>query len=422
MRRWAIGVLGTMGAFAVVAGGARAEGPADQQPSKRWVERWPWVWEGPTPEESTLAAVRSDLPSDGVEAKVVAPVAIAVTGKGKGVLTVRTNRGVTTTAPYPGKVMVAPGVALVRVEFAPDDFFETTVVAKAEPLVVKVPEGKSATLVAGDRRIPVSRGIKVVSFADKKGFDFRAQVKACEESGTDCFGPRVRGPITQIVFHTSLTATAAECFQALVGRGLSTHLMIDADGTVYQALDLAMAAYHAGDANQHSVGIDMIGDRDNLLRLPTKAMAAEAKKHPQPAKVVCVSDSVEGTDDDDDVEPPEGKREFAFDPNEGQKDPTLQVAVGEMNLNGANLKAFGFTPRAMRAAEGVVLALVEAMPTIAPRIPSTDNGALIPRVVDEPRNWGVLGHWHTEAQRWDPGPGFDWQWIARGLMVLDAAP
>ncbi|HJX62862.1 MAG TPA: N-acetylmuramoyl-L-alanine amidase [Polyangia bacterium] len=47
-----------------------------------------------------------------------------------------------------------------------------------------------------------------------------------------------------------------QCYDVLVERGLSAHLMIDRDGAIYQALDLQTAcAFHAGQANARSVGL-----------------------------------------------------------------------------------------------------------------------------------------------------------------------
>ena len=55
-----------------------------------------------------------------------------------------------------------------------------------------------------------------------------------------------------------LALRRSQCYDVLVERGLSAHLMIDRDGTIYQALDLQTAcAFHAGQANAHSIGVEM---------------------------------------------------------------------------------------------------------------------------------------------------------------------
>jgi hypothetical protein len=57
------------------------------------------------------------------------------------------------------------------------------------------------------------------------------------------------------------------------GCGLSAHFMIDADGTIYQTLDLLESAWHAEQANSASIGIEICnrGDatRNELDRLPS---------------------------------------------------------------------------------------------------------------------------------------------------------
>ena len=53
-------------------------------------------------------------------------------------------------------------------------------------------------------------------------------------------------------------AGSRQCYDVLVERGLSAHLMIDWDGTIYQALDLQTAcAFHAGHADARSIGVEM---------------------------------------------------------------------------------------------------------------------------------------------------------------------
>lgn len=60
------------------------------------------------------------------------------------------------------------------------------------------------------------------------------------------------------VLHWDGCTSARQCFHVLLERQLSVHLMLDGDGTVYQALDLAEAcAWHAGDVNGRSVGVEI---------------------------------------------------------------------------------------------------------------------------------------------------------------------
>jgi len=65
-------------------------------------------------------------------------------------------------------------------------------------------------------------------------------------------------PISMIVVHWNVTFSAHSCFNVLVSRNLSTHFIVDVDGTVYQTLDpVECAAKHAGRVNSISIGIDI---------------------------------------------------------------------------------------------------------------------------------------------------------------------
>ena len=69
-------------------------------------------------------------------------------------------------------------------------------------------------------------------------------------------------PPQSIVLHDSITRTAKSCFRVLEKRDLSTHFLIDEDGTIYQCADpAARYTLHAAAWNRHSIGLDMI----NLL-------------------------------------------------------------------------------------------------------------------------------------------------------------
>jgi N-acetyl-anhydromuramyl-L-alanine amidase AmpD len=47
------------------------------------------------------------------------------------------------------------------------------------------------------------------------------------------------------------------CQRVLDKRGISVHFLIDNDGTIYQTLDLQHAAWHAGNVNRKSVGVEI---------------------------------------------------------------------------------------------------------------------------------------------------------------------
>ena len=61
------------------------------------------------------------------------------------------------------------------------------------------------------------------------------------------------------VLHWDATLKARKTRKVLADRGLSTHFVIDWDGTIYQLVDLAYPAWHAGTTavNNRSVGVDL---------------------------------------------------------------------------------------------------------------------------------------------------------------------
>ena len=68
-----------------------------------------------------------------------------------------------------------------------------------------------------------------------------------------------------IVLHWDASYSANRCIDILAGRGLSTHFIVDNDGTIVQLLDpVPITAWHANQMNGESVGID-ISNRAELV-------------------------------------------------------------------------------------------------------------------------------------------------------------
>lgn len=63
--------------------------------------------------------------------------------------------------------------------------------------------------------------------------------------------------VDAVVLHWDGCNSSAQMFEVLRSLGLSAHLLVDSDATVYQLMDLAeMKAYHAGWINERSIGIE----------------------------------------------------------------------------------------------------------------------------------------------------------------------
>jgi peptidoglycan hydrolase-like protein with peptidoglycan-binding domain len=59
------------------------------------------------------------------------------------------------------------------------------------------------------------------------------------------------------VNHWDVCLSSTQCQKVLDKRGISVHFLIDNDGTIYQTLDLQHAAFHAGNVNRKSVGVEI---------------------------------------------------------------------------------------------------------------------------------------------------------------------
>src|SRR5579872_2312749 len=150
----------------------------------------------------------------------------------------------------------------------------------------------SSIIVAGQ---PFEVGRPVVLWSDPQGFN-AYQVRCIDQSGGCCdsdskrYGVRkgithgtldeLQQNISQFVLHFDGCVNSRSCFKSMHNRprpsgegcGLSAHFMIDADGTIYQTLDLVERAYHAEEANSISIGTEICNrgrvDRSEWPKLP----------------------------------------------------------------------------------------------------------------------------------------------------------
>lgn len=89
---------------------------------------------------------------------------------------------------------------------------------------------------------------KVVLWTDKGG------LKSKEGNYRACYEPR---EIDLFVNHWDVCLSSKICHKVLNRRGISVHFLIDNDGTIYQCLDTNHIAWHAGSANNRSVGVEI---------------------------------------------------------------------------------------------------------------------------------------------------------------------
>ncbi|TNF36739.1 MAG: hypothetical protein EP329_04845 [Deltaproteobacteria bacterium] len=250
-------------------------------------------------------------------------------------------------------------------------------------------------IIIGGQRFPL-QGITVVTYEDVGGYSFPAKKnEALAKTGSDLYTDRyVKGKkistyeslveskaITQIIIHTDLARDSAKCFDVLVGRGLSTHFMVDWDGTIYQSLDPLYTAYHAGENNGNSIGIDFNNLMKNLVREPTA--------------------------------PPYNSDSERF--AEMSKKEYRRPKSGRMTINGGKVQSWGYTDPQYQALIALLKVLTDQL-EIPKQVPFDAKGEIVPDTLMDPTYPGVVAHWHVSADRWDPGPGFDWERVYFGLQ------
>ena len=221
--------------------------------------------------------------------------------------------------------------------------------------------------------------------------------------------------LTQIVIHYDGCGRSRACFETLHReRGLSCHFLIDRDGRIYQTLDAIERAWHATRANDASVGVEL-------------------------AHVGAVE------------EEDEKASEFRDDDDAGR----FGKKIARGTVNGRRLAQSPFEDAQYEALARLTAALAREFPALAetfgPREPEdtsaeaklaaeierVKNGESLAEAEDKRRNErrrvrgekladaelrafrGALGHWHVQANKFDPGPAFDWdRYEARTRALL----
>ncbi|HYF52472.1 MAG TPA: peptidoglycan recognition family protein [Planctomycetota bacterium] len=211
----------------------------------------------------------------------------------------------------------------------------------------------------------------------------------------------LQGVVDQFVLHYDQSGTSRRCFQTLHDRRcLSIHFMIDLDGTIYQTLDLKERAWHATTSNSRSVGIEIanigaftkeeLGDRFNNWY----------------------------TRDENGwrVKLPEGE---VRTPGFVARPLTPDPVSGE--IQGKTLMQYDFTPQQYESLVRLTAALCRIFPKLPCDYPRDDSGMLIPHKLpdDQLKSYrGLLGHYHIQTNKVDPGPALDWERIVNGARAM----
>lgn len=213
--------------------------------------------------------------------------------------------------------------------------------------------------------------------------------------------------VQQFVLHYDVCGTSRQCFRVLHDlRGLSVHFLLDLDGTIYQTLDLKERAWHAGTANDRSIGIEIahIGAYPQPDAPPLRefyAVDAEGVRLSVPERLA-----------------------------RGAPDAALVLRPARPELvrgaiHGRTLYQYDFTPQQYEALSHLVATLHRALPRIALDAPRDGAGRVRTDVLSDAERTsfeGVIGHWHVTTGKIDPGPAMDWdRFLGRAAELLEGS-
>ncbi len=246
-------------------------------------------------------------------------------------------------------------------------------------------------------------------YSQRRGSDLTdAENERVRKDGWDL--PTLQKVVDQFVLHYDVAGTSRNCFNVLQRRGISVHFLLDIDGTLYQTLDLQEAAWHATTANNRSVGIEIAN------------MGAYGKFEKSPLPAWYKKDE-------------EGNTRIVLPPRFGDGGVRTPNFVGYParpepvtgRVQGGQLTQYDYTPEQYKALSHLVAALSTTLPKIKCDYPRDAAGNLILRKLPEEEleaYGGVLGHFHVQSNKIDPGPAFQWNLVienARRLMEENAA-
>jgi N-acetyl-anhydromuramyl-L-alanine amidase AmpD len=200
--------------------------------------------------------------------------------------------------------------------------------------------------------------------------------------------------VRQLVVHYDAAGTSRQCFKVLHDtRGLSAHFLLDVDGTIYQTLDLKERAWHAAEANDASIGIEIA----HIGAFPSRDDAALQNWYRLDPRGPFVSF------------PPwlgdPGVRTPGFVPRPARPE------LIEGQVHDQTLYQYDFTEQQYRALAKLTATLAAVFPLLELRVPRSASGDVLDRAMtpaELAEYQGLLGHWHVTARKVDPGPAFDW--------------
>lgn len=217
--------------------------------------------------------------------------------------------------------------------------------------------------------------------------------------------PTLQKIVDQFVIHFDVCGVSRRCFEILQDhRDLSVHFLLDLDGTIYQTLDLKERAWHATTSNSRSVGIEIAN------------MGAYADSEKNPFDQWYAKDF----DGKTRITIPAALGDGAiYTPNFVGRPARSEPVCGI--VQSAELSQYDFTPQQYESLIKLTATLCKVLPRIKCDYPKDSDGHLINhKLPDDELNRfsGMLGHYHIQTNKTDPGPAFQWDYVINGARRL----
>jgi len=264
---------------------------------------------------------------------------------------------------------------------------------------VQPASGRGDEIIVAGRRF--ATGTRVVTWLDRGGYDGH-NISSPPRAGLAGPPPRrdliaLQRVVDQFVLHYDGSGLSRICFNTLQERKLSVHFLLDVDGTIYQTLDLRERAAHATIANDRSIGIEIA----NLGAYPEKGkerqiLADWYRRDAAGRTVMQVPARIKET----------GIRTPGFVARPARPD------LVRGSIQGQALVQYDFTPEQYAALAKLTATLTRVFPKMTLDYPHGRDGRLITQVLSPGKfasYRGVIGHFHVQQNKVDPGPAFQWK-------------
>ncbi len=224
--------------------------------------------------------------------------------------------------------------------------------------------------------------------------------------------------VDQFVYHYDVAGVSRNCFRTLQDdRALSVQFMLDVDGTIYQTLDVKERAWQATKANSRSIGIEIANIGAYSTHPTTRRSGSTTRASDNPLSTWYRTE-------------PDGRVRIVlppYAPNDGGiRTPNFighparnQPIVGE--IQGHELRQYDLTPQQYDSLIKLTATLCTLFPKMNCDAPRETDGSVINHVLPDEQydNYqGLLGHYHVQDNKTDPGPAFDWEKVISGARKL----